>query len=541
MLLKQGNLILTAFINLKAKRLRRFFQKANWPQLLVAAVFLLILVGVFLAVFIYTYSLFFFLKNYGVLGQAITDYILSVSWLIITLALIISFMASAYAFLYRDPLLRLYLTAPVPATELTLAKFLDLWLVGSWPLGVIGLPVLLAYGLAAHKDGLYFGFSMMTMLWLSLLTASLGASLTIFLAHRLGRRSTKGLILLVVLTLIIGGQAGLNLMLPKKLFKIHDEPSVAIVIAQLYQQPLMHPAWPHNFLRQISSQNDPLPLTILGLVTMGATLGLMAVAKKFYTSSWQVVQEGNFTAKTNQPIVPPAILTIQPFNHCFISKDLLFIFRSPAETINLSLIFFLGVLYFLVLSRVPLVKEKNPQWFGWIVIQAQIVVGYLLTTLSLRLVFPLLARERRTAWWIYTSPQKLEKIYLTRATFWSGLFSLLGLILGGITAYLLGFDQTTMIITLFLASFLGLVVAQVSLALGAVLPNRWQLDADQLATSFPGLLATIINLLLVILAAFFFKDGGNITGKIVLLGVAYLLLTNSLQKISLRRWGRSDF
>lgn len=536
-----GNLIIIAFLKLKAKRLRRFFRVLNWPQLLVAGVFLVIFFLVALGIFAYTYSLFFFLKNYSALGQAIADYILSVSWLLLTLALIISFLASAYAFLYRDPLLRLYLTLPAAATEISLVKFIDLWLVGSWPLALGGLPVLFAYGLANGRGFLFFFFSLVTVFWLSLLTASLGASLTILFAQHFGRRSTKWLIIAVILLLLIGGQMTLNLMLPKKLFKIHDEPSVAIVIAQLYKQPLMHPSWPHNFLRTISSQNNPLPLTVLGLVTIGATWGLMAVAKKFYTSSWQVVQEGNFTAKTNQLVVPPAILTIQPFNHCFISKDLLFIVRSPAEIINLSLIFFLGVLYFLVLSRVPLVREKNPQWFGWITIQAQIVCGYLLTTLSLRLVFPLLARERRAAWWVYTSPQKLVKHYLIRSTFWSGLFSLLGLILGGITAYLLGFDQTTTVITLFLASFLGLVVAQVSLALGAVLPNRLQLDADQLATSFPGLLATVINLLLVILAAFFFRDGGNIAGKIVLLGMTYLLLVNSLQKISLRRWGRSDF
>ncbi|MDP2874243.1 MAG: hypothetical protein Q8N84_03055 [bacterium] len=531
-------MIIPTFLNLKAKRLHRFFRISNWPQILVAAVFLIILVGVFSAVFVYTYSLFFFLKNYAALGQAITDYILSVSWLVLTLALIISFIASAYAFLYRDSLLHLYLTTPVSTTKLTLAKFLDLWLFGSWPLGVVGLPVLLAYGLATHKGGLYFVFSMITILWLSLLTASLGASLTIYITHRLGRRSTKGLILLVVLTLIIGGQAGLNLMLPKELFKLHEAEKATTIISQLYQQPLMHPAWPHNFLRQISSQNNPLHLTILGLVTMGATLGLVVVAKKFYASSWQSVQEGNFTAITQQKVTAPKF-SLRRWG--IIGKDLTYIFRSQAEIINLSLIVFLGLVYFLVLSRVPLVKNQNPQWFGWIIIQAQIVIGYLLTTLSLRLVFPLLARERRAAWWVYTSPQKFEKFFSTRAIFWSGFFSLLGLILGGITAYLLGFDQATTITTLFLASFLGLVVAQVSLALGAVLPNRLQLDADQLATSFPGLLATVINLLLVILAAFFLKDGAKIPGKILLLGTVYLLFTSLLQQISLRRWSKSDF
>lgn len=483
--------ILHALFWADSLNMRRWFATKTISRLIVSCLFLIVFSGVAIGLFGASWAFFTNLASFEIYGQLTASYVIHAALIIVLwLAISSSVVAAGGMILSLNPSLSLLLTLPIQQRVIASWVFLKTVFANLTLMLFVFLPIIIAYSQAFHLFTLGFLFGAALILsCVVILSASIGMPIALLLVHWLrGKEYIGGLAGLAIF--FFGMISLLKLIFPPGMSALHRVTGTAF-LHQFAALPLNNQWLPTYWFSQTLTTGFQAPtlIVIIGVVVL-TWLSLRLQARRFITTLLMEQSRPN-TAQPAQ--VWQAVLL--KTKHSLMVKDLLSLLRSPSDLGYGVFLVTIASFFFLFLSLATKGAFLRPDWqiqlvrfsFGWLL--------FFSTALALWFVFPLMAREGKSAWYLFSLPISrtsilVEKfkttllvslpIYLLTIMVWWWLPSA--------AAY-----RTTMIA---LSLITALCLVGWHALLGAIQPNFKQGgDTDKISTSSMGLLAVLLSAL----------------------------------------------
>lgn len=489
-----------------------FLRTGNWfryqfgAKIFVIIGFLLVLFAIFILEYILADAFFRLLSYQQEFGVLTARYSFNAGFLFLFLLAVVSGAVAINNILYKPEILRLYVSAPLSSGFLFTSRITQVALHSFWVTVLLLAPPLVAFGRNFSVGSDFLIRCMAVVIIFTLVSLSVSALFTVLVVNRFGRLSMKDILFIFALV-ILSFLVFMQILFPSSFFLLGHTENFSSFQEKLNQLPISSSFLPTNWLATTivdSWSFSTLAAFAFAVVFVGATY---YSGGKLYLKSWQEVQEGTFLAGKSTAMKAtsshfPSIIP-SPFGSLYFN-EFLAVFRSPAETFYIAFLTGLLVVIFFVGSKLPGLEDVSGQFAD--VIHAVFLVGlsYIFMTLSARLIYPLVVREKRTAWFLFSLPLKKEKLLIPKIAFASSL-ALLSIPVGFFGAYIIGFSQALVFIfTFFLVITVGFVTFT-NLFIGTIAPNFAESDNPEAAsTSGSGLVAITLSFAFILLAGFLF-------------------------------------
>lgn len=508
----------------------RWFQRQTLGKVIISFLFVALFAFISLLIYSAGISFLFPLTSFEVYGQLTALYLVHAA-IIVTLWLGIgSSLVSTYTFLVRtDHQLDTLLTLPTSQFIIILQVFIRS-LISSlvWSLVIflpLGLAVLRLFGNSSNP--LTFFHTSLAIILIVTISSTIGSLLAFVLAHF--HRLVKPALYLPVLALlyILATLFLIRYLLPGDLARLlpagaseflplfNSLPLNQIPLPTLAITNLLFAIWSNSLYPLITGL---LLLLVLTLIYEGRRLG----ALRRNLASAPII---TFLVKNPNPLLFNADFSL-------ITKDILTTLRNPAE-VGYGLFLLLLVLgFFLFLgssiraaASVTRLTETALYGLAWFLFYS--------TAYLMRLVFPLMAKEGQTAWFLFTKPIRVGKI-INQKTIVALILSLPLFAISLLIWPFLGDGKDLGSLALTVVIFLTLIASY----LGNLFPNfREGNDPEKVSTSAMGIFSIVV---LLTMSYILIKFPVTVTGESFIIFLFSALITLTVLKlvsvVSLRRY-----
>ncbi len=463
------------------------------------------------ALFFFWY-LFDYLSKIREIGILLMDRIISLGFLAIFLMLVISNTITAISTLYRSGETTDLFHRPLPHRQLFIARFLDNLLYSTWGVLVLGVPIILAYGIVRGISwwGYLYEFCFI-LLPFTVIPGCLGVGVIIFVylasGHLKPRTVVLGLLALLSLVIVIYLNIGQTSTLSRNILGDWRVLNSFLGSLSATSFPFMPHFWVSQTLRQLAGKPgiDLLLYTFALLSTMLVSVRLLfRAAERYYYVSWQN-SYGHATTpkKAVRKFSLPAFFGLPQWLpsdfRSVLAKDLKLFIREPAQWAQFLILLVLLIIYLINLRHFP--GNMTDKFWRTIISFANFAfTGFILATLAVRFVYPNISLEGRAFWAIASSPMPIKRLFWEK--FFSAfiIFALLAEILAFISNIMLGLTGYMMILSFFSILLMSVALTSLSVGMGAVFPRFDERNPGRIASSMGGTITTVISLVYVCLA-----------------------------------------
>src|SRR5262245_45749070 len=407
-----------------------------------------------------------------------------------------------YSSLFTSAETAFLLSTPARADQVFAYKFQAAIAFSSWAFLMLGLPILIAYGLVSHSPWGYYALLPVFLVGFLLLPGSIGA-IACFLIVNITPHRRKQVLAVTVMLLAVGLVAWLYYLLSEVKNPRAARDGLQWLDAQFaYARTAMMPS--HWMTRGIqAAARGDLAGTMYPLALLWAN-GLMAYLAAAVTAAWlyrrgynRLTTGGNLRRRYGGAWLDRSadrlLAFLDPQTRLLIIKDLRTFRRDPAQWAQILIFAALLMLYFL----------NSPQFYRSDYGRAYThVIGFtnLLATAMLmcaymsRFIYPMLSLEGRKFWILGLLPLRRERLLWGKFAF-SAVGSLViaeGLIL--LSDLMLGMPWFAVGLHVLTVAVLALGLSGLSVGLGACMPTFKETDPSKIAAGFGGTLNLVAEL-----------------------------------------------
>jgi ABC-2 type transport system permease protein len=446
------------------------------------------------------------------IGEPLMQRVLGITIITVFWLLVISNLITGIATIFRSPEITFLVSHPVSSGRIFLSRFADNLVYSSWSLAILGIPIIVAWGLIYSMPiWLIICIILFGIIPLVVIAAEIGSLALGALIHFARVTSARAAVILVtVLTLVIMG------------FWIHSQRFQGFVVggvarysnvdrylAQLNQQgnEFLSPAhWLINGLHSLQAGNNgkALFLGILLTLTMFVWLRwITVIADRLYYSAWTAFSElsgsilrsktGSLAKRFTKGWLP------NPLN-AMLLKDLIQFTRNPNQWAQFLILFAFMVIYLLNLIYISSRFDfDNPYWKTIVLFLNFAFTGFILATLSVRFVFPLISLEGRGFWVVRSSPVSTNGLF--REKFLLAFVVFLGLceLMVFFSNRALHLDGAMITLTTTGTFLMGASLCSLATGMGALLPDFSVESPMRIASTYGGVLTVVFSLVYVTL------------------------------------------
>ncbi|MEZ5287614.1 MAG: hypothetical protein R2712_22990 [Vicinamibacterales bacterium] len=445
------------------------------------------------------------LADYAELG----DYLirLGLSWLFLTFLSFLAFssiVTSLSTFFLSDDL-RLLLVAPVTPRRLFHARFARTLGHASWMVVVFITPVLAGVGLARGAPPAFYVVALATVVPFVIIPVACGSLITLGLVNVFPARRARDILMLMGLVFATSIVLLLRFIQPERLLRVESMPEVTDFFATLQSPvtPLLPSFWAGETL--FASLQGGWDL-VHGSALWSTALALIVVAAALFDrwhfagfSKAQEARKARFVQWRLLDLVT-AWLPLLPVRRQLLIKDLKVFLRDVSQWSQLLLLLALVLVYLynfrvLDLERIPSMSGFLKNVYAFLNLG---MAGFVMATVAVRFVFPMVSAEGAAFWIIRTAPISLADFLWSK--FWTGLVPVLVLSLGLTMAgnELLGVDPFLKRVSAVTIVFMTVALVGLATGLGARYPRFAADNPTQVAGSYGGVAFMVLAVLFVI-------------------------------------------
>src|SRR3989344_652220 len=513
---------------------------------IVAVIFLMVLGLVFAVEFIGFHEGFKYLLRQEYFGNAITLYILEAFLLLAFILTLISSAILASGIFFYSSELKFIFTTPTPANRIFAWRLILLFLLSSWPLLLIALPGILALGIT-HKASFGFYLLNFTALFLFLaLICSIAALISFFVARISQIRASYFLSAGLSLAAVLGGWITARILVPQNISNIFNAVDLTKVQAPLDQVEKIFLPFPSHLIAKLAfaSATNTQNVFLIFLIILIASLSLLAVtfviAKKLYHPLFIKGQEGVFIARAVDATINdikrwPFPLILKGKIGIIIEKDIRSIIRNKRDLANIGFFILLASVYLFLLAG--LAQQANEGYKDKLAVLLALHfggLGYFITTISLRFLFPLVGREGQSAWILASMPVSPQKILFAKLLSGTVLLNILMLSALYVTLPFFNIALPVTINILMLGIITSVFIAVFQISMGAISPELRKRDPERMSTTPMGLFTTFISLIYIGIMAFLAMRTNNASFNLYILELTYALISASIAVVSIK-------
>jgi ABC-2 type transport system permease protein len=412
-----------------------------------------------------------------------------------------------YSSLFASPEAAFLLCRPAAADQVFAYKFQGAMAFSSWAFVLLGSPILIAYGLAAHVPWYFYVLLPLFFFGFVLLPGSLGALACLLIVNCAPRRPRQlmiGAVLLVLVGLFAWGAS-----LAKSAWRdTYNRDAVQRVLGQLTvtQDPLMPSHWIAQGLLAAARDEPANALFYLALTgSNGLFLYVLTAwsAARFYRRGFNRVATGGMLRKRYGGLWLDRVLTrlvgfLDPQTKLLIVKDFRTFRRDPAQWVQILIFTGLLTLYFLNIRRLYL-EEVSWVYQNNISLLNLGATAFLLCAYTGRFIFPMLSLEGRKFWILGLLPLQRERLLWGKFVFSATGGILIAEFLMVLGDVMLDMPPTLIGLHALAIAVLATGLSGLSVGLGAVMPNFQESDPSKIAVGFGGTLNLVAGLIFLLL------------------------------------------
>jgi ABC-2 type transport system permease protein len=438
-------------------------------------------------------------------GTVAATKLLSMILVTFTFVIIISNIITTFSTFFLAEDLELIMAAPVSASSLYTARFIETLSDSSWMVALFGLPVFMAYGRVFSAPWTFYALSLAGFLCLLVISTSVAVFIVQTLVRTFPVRRLRDLFVFVGILIFVGVYLLFRMVRPEEFLNPEGFASVMDYLSIMSESssPLLPTTWLMEALRPYITGYgfERIPL-FLGLLVFGAASAYRLVghsheAVHFPGYSKAVESKGARLTKSRVVALSAKVLSrgLDRSTVRLVIKEMLLMARDWGRLSQLLLLLALIVVYLYNFSVLPSLETpeatmllKNAVAFLNIGL-----AGFVLSSLGVRFLFPAVSAEGRAFWILKASPVGLRKVLWVKFTFYLVPMLLLGLFLVIATNRLLGLGTAIFAISTVTVTCLTLGITALSIGMGVVYADLKQADPNRAFTSFGGLVTMIYS------------------------------------------------
>ena len=470
--------------------------------------------GIWLGLYVFPYYGFHWITRLLPYETNIADMLISTFFLLLMVMLVFSNAVIAYTALFRSREAWFLRGCPLSSGAVFLYKLGESLTFSSWAFVLLGVPIMLAYGV--HRMAPWYYFVAMFVFFLSfiLIPASVGALIALTISRFLRpwmRRFLTCAAVSVALAAVIIGPAFVHRQ------RRSYGPDFLRATTLLRRVSFTHKVyWPSAWISRglaicaDRERRDELgdALYYLGLLASNSLLLCLLAygfASRSYNRAWDRTHSMSSKRRSGRIALQLARLRHgeagrgpkSPMFH-LIAKDLKTFVRDPVQWTQCAVLFGLLGLYILNLRnmRFPAGRQMTV-WRNLTTFLNLGSISLVLATLTTRFVFPMFSLEGRGFWVLGLVPVKRSYVLWSKLVFsFVASFFITGLLM--ITSDLmLGEPRGMILLHVFTVAMISLGLSGMAVGLSALFPNLKETSPAKIVSGFGGTLNLILSLLYV--------------------------------------------
>lgn len=478
--------------------IRQWFASRTASRLIVACLFFLLFGGIAYGLYIIGSIFFRDLASFGHYGQLTAAYIIHAAIVVILWLAVVSSMVSGVGILVSSsPTLTYLLSLPIGKKRLSVWIFLKTVSANVSIMFVAFIPVMLAYANAFGVLSVPFILRVVLALALiTLLSTGIGSLLSLPLVRWVrGREYTVAILGFILFFLSMA--VLLRFVFPPSLSRLY-EATLAEFNRIFAALPLNAPNIPTAWLSNTVITGDGMSIilsVLLTVVVVGISLGVQI--------GYSVPVLLNLRSQPFFMNVPDTARRLfLKARDPLLMKDFLSVIRMPSESGYGLFLLSIAVFFFASLGVGIQGEVRQDIWKSQLTVFSFVWLMFFATAIFLRFIFPLMAREGKTAWFLFSLPVPRKSVLqskLTFAAYASVLVSLFGVAVIWFLPFTAGFRFPLLSYTMAVIVLLSVTHA----CLGAIAPNFAMGDEpEKVSTSGMGLLTLFVSVLITSVSGF---------------------------------------
>ena len=474
-----------------------------------------------------------FLSRYEDLREDIVFTALSLMFLALSILLTFSSAILSFGTLFKTPETTFLLATPTPAGSVYAYKTLEGLVFSSWAFLVMGLPLMLAYGIDVGAPAAYYLGLPMFFIPFALMTSAAGTLVGLLLTGLIPRYRAKIIAALVAVPVLIGVVVAYRVAMSEGTGVERMELWKEQVLGQLSF--LRNRYLPHSWLTRglllLAADRAAGSLVPLSAAVASAGFAYLLgdfIARRTYSAAWSAAAGGTRRKRFRGGVVAAAAEALsRPIGRAtslFVSKDMRIFLRDPAQWSQVAIFFGLLGIYILNLRNLRFDFTKG----FWLHLISTLNLGAMsltLATLTTRFVFPQVSLEGRRFWVLGLAPASRREILYGKFAFAAG-----GALLVAETLVILSNVMLRMPAEVFVVQAIAVVLVCAGLTglaagMGALFPSYGETNPSRVVSGFGGTLTLVLSVAFVAV----------IVGAVSLLSY-YRLVDASLGPRTYTRW-----
>jgi ABC-2 type transport system permease protein len=423
-----------------------------------------------------------------------------------------------YASLFTSPEAKYLLSTPALADRIFAAKFLAAVGFSSWAFLVLGMPILVSYGMVAGVPWYYYPLLPVALFGFVLLPGSVSALACLLMVRYLPRNRKQVLLLVGVVLIAVVGFWLTRLSLAAKKSLASGRPND---VEGLFDQFALtrNPLTPSHWMTEsVMAAARPIPddpetrtaatrekaadvLTPLALLWSNGMLAYLAAAfaaRRLYRTGFDRIAGGGrgkkvYAGNPLDRLMEGLVFYLSKPTRVLIVKDFRTFRRDPTQ----------WVLLFIFAGLLLLGASNFRQYYGS---DLGLLDKYVLSLVNLaglsillcaglsRFVFPLISLEGRKFWILGLTPVTREQILFGKFAFSATGATVIALTLTLVGDVLLAMPPLTTGIHLLTALAVAVGLSGLNVGLGAYLPNFRETDPSKIVSGFGGTVNMVAGL-----------------------------------------------
>jgi len=474
--------------------------------------------------FVFFYQSFLFLNAQELFGPILMEEVFYLFVLAMSLMLLVSTAVSAYASLFRSREVPYLLASSVPWQDIYFLKLGESMALSSWGFLTLAVPFMAAYGLARTGSPVSSFYGLLFFAPMIFLSAALGTLVALLTAALFPGRKHRRIALAACIILLLGYFLRIQPQLVKEQGSIAGIMSGYLPYVSFSKNALLPSSWACRGILALTAR-DPAEGAAWGeslfyflLLLSNAVFFLLpslAAAQRLYPAVFYRSEDHceSHSARrvrwhrTVEAWIDRFRWPSRPFT-AFLEKDIKTFLRDPAEWSQMIIFFGLLLIYFLNLKNLEFHVLKS-FWKNAVFVLNTVGTYIVLSSFSMRLVFPMLYLEGSRFWIIHLAPIKSAELLLEKFLLGTAASVLLTVPLILLSGWMLEIRIARIFYTMGLGIFVSIALTGLSVGFGARFANFKTTHPSEIISGFGGsflLIAHLAYLALIGIFLFFSKD-----------------------------------
>lgn len=335
-------------------------------------------------------------------------------------------MIVCYATMFKSDEVKFLMGLPISHEKIFLLKFVDNFFYSSTTLTLLGLSWLLGYGSTYNMPWTFYFVAMFLVFLPFMLISGILAVLLLMGLIRVATRVGIRMLLAVLgvaylLAVYLYFQMTNPVKLVQEVMRYYPDVNQYFGYLDAPASRFLPNHWVSEYLYW-SVRGEPgaaLPwFFILVLVMAGLMIVAALLAHKYYYSSWLSVSDALALRSPRGARGFPFLQlsrsgVLERQTDVLVRRDFWMFFREPSQWLHLTLMFVLLVVFLISVSSLEL-KLTQPLLQTTSFLVVFLFNGFLVASLLLRFVFPVISLEGEPFWCVRSAPVSLRKLYLLK-------------------------------------------------------------------------------------------------------------------------------